>query len=80
MKKRTSQKQEAAQVTSTRDEVMNTSVEVCSFKVPLPRLNRVSFCTIYSFACVSYALALMRAPTIGSETTNVDHRMNVQTF
>ena len=80
MKKKTSQKQQTAQVTSTRDEVMNTSVEVCSFKVPLPRLNRVSFCTIYSFACVSYALAIMRTPTIGSETTNVDHRMNVQTF
>ena len=80
MKKRTSQKQEAAQMTSTRDEVMNTSVEVCSFNVPLPRLNRVSFCTIYSFACINYALALMRTPTIGSETTGVEHTLNVQTF
>ena len=80
MKKKNSQKQEAPQMMRTRNEMMNTSVEICSFKVPLPRQQRVSFCTIFSFMCAKYAEALMKISTVGGETVNVEHTLNVQTL
>ena len=79
MKKRTLQKRRIAQFKTERNQLMNTNVEVCSFKVPLPRLNKVAFRTICHFACANYAWPLIKLTAAG-ETTSVENTLNVRTF
>ena len=68
-----------AQFKRGRSELMNTNMEVCSFKVPPARLNRVAFRTICHFACANYAWPLIKS-TAASETASVESTLNVRAF